>query len=370
MTQKRKPLKKTLVPDFERDIKESYIRERIPEVLDLLLKDQTTGRNILWCTGDYAGRGEGFQERDEIRADLISREDDKVIVPRCCKSADEQKRRATKKGEVFTPAWVCNAQNNLVDNAWFRRECAGFNEEAGKGWRTISKRIDFKGAKGTWKDYVTETRLEITCGEAPYLASRYDMANSADNNNVMPVEDRIGVLDRKLRVVSEHCRDEVEWIEWAKKAVKAVIGFDWQGDNVFIARENLLWTVLETCYVEFDKALISPKTVIDFARIISWNIWQMDGLKFVVPGTCKATPIVQSDKPKLEEGLFSFAMDEAPKPKARQMPLVEQCPGCAKKDPIAGAHLHNGVRCLVMDWDEERPIEFHTLVKDRRERHG
>ena len=42
---------KTLIPDFERDIKEWYIRERMPEVLDVLLMDRTTGiKNIDWQT--------------------------------------------------------------------------------------------------------------------------------------------------------------------------------------------------------------------------------------------------------------------------------------------------------------------------------
>ena len=51
MMTKRKPIAKTLVPDFERDIKEWYIREWMPEVLDVLLMDRTTGKNIMWGTG-------------------------------------------------------------------------------------------------------------------------------------------------------------------------------------------------------------------------------------------------------------------------------------------------------------------------------
>ena len=47
MTQKQI---KTLIPDFERDIKEWYIREHMPEVLDVLLIDRTTGKNIMWGT--------------------------------------------------------------------------------------------------------------------------------------------------------------------------------------------------------------------------------------------------------------------------------------------------------------------------------
>ena len=59
MMTKRKPIAKTLVPDFERDIKEWYIRERMPEVLDVLLIDRTTGKNIMWGTKDYESRGKG-----------------------------------------------------------------------------------------------------------------------------------------------------------------------------------------------------------------------------------------------------------------------------------------------------------------------
>ena len=46
-----RPQNKTLIPGFERDIKEWYIRERMPEVLDVLLMDRTTGiKNIDWQT--------------------------------------------------------------------------------------------------------------------------------------------------------------------------------------------------------------------------------------------------------------------------------------------------------------------------------
>ena len=42
---------------LERDILEWDIPE---EVLAVLLKDRTTGRNLIWATDDYAGRGKGF----------------------------------------------------------------------------------------------------------------------------------------------------------------------------------------------------------------------------------------------------------------------------------------------------------------------
>ena len=42
---------------LERDILEWDIPE---EVLAVLLKDRTTGRNLIWATDDYAERGKGF----------------------------------------------------------------------------------------------------------------------------------------------------------------------------------------------------------------------------------------------------------------------------------------------------------------------
>ena len=38
-----------------------------------------------------------------------------IIRPRAVKSKEEQTQRAKDKAEVFTPAWICNAQNNLID---------------------------------------------------------------------------------------------------------------------------------------------------------------------------------------------------------------------------------------------------------------
>ena len=51
-------------------------------------------------------------------------------------------------------------------------------------------------------------RLEISCGEAPYLVSRYDTVMG----ETIPISQRIGLLDRKLRVVSENT-DTEEQIE-------------------------------------------------------------------------------------------------------------------------------------------------------------
>ena len=106
-----------------------------------LLKDHTTQQNIYWATDSYAELGEEFTFYAPITLDKITSyiSDEGVVVtkeqydtiikqtpeardryqemirPRAVKSKREQTQRAKDKAEVFTPAWICNAQNNLID---------------------------------------------------------------------------------------------------------------------------------------------------------------------------------------------------------------------------------------------------------------
>lgn len=78
------------------------------------------------------------------------------------------------------------------------------------------------------------------------------------------------------------------------------------------------------------------------AYIISWNLWQMDGLKCVVPNSCGL-------KPSMEQSLF----DE---------PKLSPCEGCK----TGNMHKHNGVYCKIMDWDENEAITFVSLIKNKK----
>lgn len=86
----------------EVDILEDDLVKVVPGVLDLLLKDRTTGRNILWGTEDYAALGHHAQ--DEIRLEAITGVNGRVIRPRTAKAAHVQRRRSAERAEVFTPA--------------------------------------------------------------------------------------------------------------------------------------------------------------------------------------------------------------------------------------------------------------------------
>jgi hypothetical protein len=184
------------------DIRENELLRQSEELLAELLRDHTTGENILWATDDYVSLGEEYGYYSPITIPCITGDNERVIQPRVLKSREEQINRTKDKAEVFTPSWVCNAQNNLVDEAWFgRKDVFNSVDQETNRWEATVEPIEFPDGK-TWKDYVRSTRMEITCGEAPYLVSRYDTTTG----EFIPVSQRIGMLDRKLRVVSENTK--------------------------------------------------------------------------------------------------------------------------------------------------------------------
>ena len=71
--------------------------------------------------------------------------------------------------------------NQVISHpTWFGKKEV-FNIEKNKAWKTNYEKIIFPDDKN-WKDYVLSRRLEITCGEAPYLVSRYDTVSGKKIN--------------------------------------------------------------------------------------------------------------------------------------------------------------------------------------------
>ena len=203
-----------------------------------------------------------------------------MLQPRVLKAQAEQQERTKAHVEVFTPSWVCNQMNNFCDEEWFGRKDV-FNSQDGHSWSATPEPIHFPTKKvkvPLWKRYIDSRRLEITCGEAPFIVSRYDAATGVE----IPIPQRIGLLDRKLRVVNENATSEEEWLVWTLRAFQSVYGYEYQGDNLILARINLLMTFVE--YLE-DRWKRQPtiKELKKVANVIAWNLWQMDGLKGTVP---------------------------------------------------------------------------------------
>ena len=324
------------------DIKENDILQQDPVLLEMLLIDHSRPNNgkkaahIIWATDNYEKLGAEYGENEQITIKAITGKHGDIIQPRVRKTKEEQQARARDKGEVFTPSWICNAQNNLIDNEWFGKKNV-FNKESEKGWKTTAKPIPFPTKDGkTWLDYVNDTRMEITCGEAPYLVSRYDTITG----EYISVEDRIGLLGRKLRVVAENTTTQEEWFDAVKKAYKATYAYEWQGDNLLLARENALYTFFDYCLAKFHE-LPTQEQAREIAEIISWNFWQMDGLKGVIPNSCHED---------VQVSLSLFGDEDK---------TVIPCKGCDTDD----IQRHNGIYCKIMDWETEKPIRYIDLIK-------
>lgn len=246
-------------------------------VLDLLLQDKSTKKNIIWATDTYEELGEEFKDMVQMNAHSLLRRTD-LICPRIQKSQETQTQRTRKKAEVFTPVWLCNRMNNYCDNDWFGRSGVFNTENEDHTWTVSEGKIEFPKKK-KWQNYIDSRRLEITCGEAPYLVSRYDVATG---ELIIPPIRRIGILDRKLRIVNENTNTYEEWLKWTIRAFESSYGYEYQGDNVLIARINLLLTFTDY-YEERWKGHPNDELLQQMANKIVWNIWQMDGLRDTVP---------------------------------------------------------------------------------------
>lgn len=368
----------------EADISENQLLVSYGEKVCMnLLKDHTTQQNIYWATDSYADLGEEFTFFAPITLDKITSyiSDEGVVAtkeqydsiikqtpearlcyqemirPRAVKSKQEQTQRAKDKAEVFTPAWICNAQNNLIDEAWFGRKERLFNSPDPNDphkWINNEEKILFPKGK-TWQDYVADMRLEITCGEAPYLCNRYDAVTGEYNQDV---KYRIGMLDRKLRIVSENTKDSKEWILWAKVALRSTYGFEWQGDNLLLAREALFFTFEEHYIAQFGEKKFNQnkmRMMPGAAYIISWNVWQMDGLTYGLPGY---QPFVEEKRDKyVQLSLFSGdTKEEKRKPSPHER-------FCLIKDFLDGVNINKATLCSKDFHDQSAPKQtFESIV--------
>ena len=301
------------------NIQDDILRLHAMGLLDRLLADKATHGNILWATDAYAQLGEWYSPGNEIRPLRITGDNSDLIKTRARRAMEQRTERTRQHAEVFTPLWVVKKMNDFADEQWFGRKDGIYKY-------TDDGKIFFS-TKKHWKLYVDARRLEITCGEAPFLATRYDV----ETGEAIPVEERIGLLDRKLRAVSENAQDAEEWKRWALRAVQAIYGYELQGDNLLIARVNILCTVEEHLFHRWrqkaDRAWLEK-----LCNVIAWNLWQMDGIHGCVP--VPPTPT--------EEQLSLFP------------PLEEQT-------NLFGEIEKHDIPCRLFDWRGDRSISYTTL---------
>lgn len=329
------------------DVVSSFISRYGLFVFELLLRDRTTGRNIIWADDEYAFLGDGYRASDELSASRLTGLHSGIIRPRVAKALENRTSRTKAHAEVFTPSWLVNRMNNVLDEEWFGRPDA-FNVATKTGWDTNRRPVEFPGVKGRdWHAYVQSTRLEITCGEAPFLCSRYDSVTG----DRVPVRDRIGILDRKLRVVGERSGTKKTWYKWALEALRATYGYEYQGDNLLMARINVFETFAEHMRDRWSSGL-ADEQMDEVAWVVSWNLWQMDGLT-CAPPTSARDAIVQST-------LGSFT---EPEPVSRQLSLFDGIDDFADFT-VQAEPMDDGIcvpLCIIYDWENNSPFEFAAL---------
>ena len=97
-------------------------------MLDTLLKDKSTGKNIIWSRDPpeelQTVMYEPVTDRSQITTQQLGLTHYEVVLPRMMKQTDTAAAHAQKG--VFSPAWVCNKMNNALDADWFR----GLGQEA------------------------------------------------------------------------------------------------------------------------------------------------------------------------------------------------------------------------------------------------
>ncbi len=336
------------------DFIESFDRRYPTCILETLLCDRTTGRNIMWAGSEYETLGDGYAGDDEITVEKITGTNSGVIRPRITKAAERQSQRTKSRAEVFTPSWLCNQMNNDLDEVWFGRRDV-FNTESvaddgAKTWTATAEPVAFPMSKGRgWHAYVEAPWLEITCGEAPFVCSRYDTVTGEE----LPVGERVGFLDRKLRVITEKTKTRKEWVRRALDALRSTYGFEYQGDNLLIARINVLETFAEHLRDRWESD--PEQDELEQATwIVSWNFWQMNGFTDAVP-TNKMGAEVESTLGTFEElepepiqpSLFDLFNDTSPD---------ETTEETKEEEPKETVPL-----CVIYDWQNGEPLEFATL---------
>ena len=308
------------------NIGDDILRLQSLKLLKKLLVDKTTKKNIMWATDAYKGKSGDYERNKEMTETLITGRNADVIKTRARKAMEQQSERTKQHAEVFTPLWIVQKMNDHADEVWFGYSGVFFQDG------TPTERVSFPKKK-TWQSYVDSRRLEITCGEAPYLVTRYDV----ETGEAIPIEQRVGILDRKLRVVTENALSESEWLKWAYRALEATYGYEFQGDNVLIARVNLLMTFEEHLRARWNRKPTASEYS-QAANIIAWNVWQMDGLAGTIP-YCKAEESKQLS-------MFEW------------LELEERIREAADTQP----------HCQIYNWRAREPLEYLSLQQGRNEK--
>ena len=197
----------------------------------------------------------------------------------------------------------------------------------------------------SWQKAIRKRTIELTCGEAPFIVSRYD----PETGQYLLIQDRYGVLDNKFKIAKTYINDEKNWVRWAYTALRTTYGYEFQGDSLFLARENVLFSFIEYM-VEYWGHGPTVRQLAKAAEIISWNLFQADGLTKCPPYKAEIRPV------------------------ARQLTLFEESETMQDEEGLIEEvmKVDEGVDCVFTDWkmveDQASVYRFRDISSRKEEK--
>lgn len=186
------------------------------------------------------------------------------IYRRCEKNIEMQKKRTLDNAEVFTPY-------NIV-------------QRMTRSFKFPENDLDF----------FNQICVDGCCGEAAFTTTKYDTVTGKE----IPISDRSGLLDLKLKRIPKNIPN-TEWIKFSKIVLKSLYGYELNEDSLFIARINILLDVIDFYRSNYDIE-IDENVVCDWAEIISYNFFNMDGLTLCVPNKSIPAKFMNWDTNEME----------------------------------------------------------------------
>lgn len=292
-------------------------------ILNILLFDRSASKDLVWATSMYKLHGDLYKKEGYITPKLISGKMKNLIKP----SANRKSNEIDRVKLIFD-SWRFDVDND--DNYGFKFD---YNNVFGEGLEEYFN-------KYKEDDFINKKILVMECEEGTCFVNRYNL----ETKEIVEPFKRNGIMDKKLNIINQKTDDENEWYNMVLLAYKNVYGFEYRGDNVLLTRENLLHGFVDNYKYKFGKKP-SVERVTEIAKIISWNIWQMDALKFVIPHSC-----INVKKENFQLSIFE---------EENETLSGNWCLGCRLDEHTK----HNGTYCKIKDWETGKIIKFVNLVK-------
>ena len=129
--------------------------------------------------------------------------------------------------------------------------------------------------------------------------------------------------------------------QWVYRAFESVYGYEYQGDNLLIARINLLETFCEYTWDRWNEGP-TDSSLKRIADIISWNLWQMDGIHGVIP-------------------YVGAVCEQKGENETHQMTMFEIMGIADESEPEPEEVLPETIDCKIHDWREDKSVMYKSM---------